>query len=80
MLEAGAAVTCGICGKDATIMFIAEREGGLSYDLTGCRHRNAMCPNCNVLVRDDSDRIEAIVPLCKTCNPEAFVEDDEDDE
>jgi len=78
MLEAGAAVTCGICGKETTVQFTTERTGGTAYDLV-CFHRNAMCPNCNVLVRDDSDRIDTIVPQCRTCNPEAFV-DDEDDE
>lgn len=79
MLQAGDAATCGICGRETTVMFVSEREGLLAYDLNGCRHRNTMCPNCNVLVRDDSDRIEKIVPLCRTCNPEAF-EDDDDDE
>lgn len=80
MFEAGSAVTCGMCGKETTVMFTAEREGGMSYDLDVCRHRNALCPNCNVLVKDDSDTIGKVVPLCKTCNPEAFIEDDDDDE
>ena len=53
MFEAGSAVTCGICGKETTVTFVGDREGGKSYDLE-CRHRNAMCPNCNVLVRDDT--------------------------
>ena len=76
MFDTGSAVTCGICGRETTVMFTAEREGGLSYDLT-CRHRNALCPNCNKLVRDDSDAIGKIEPLCRTCNPEAFENDDE---
>ena len=78
MFEAGSAVTCGICGKETAVLFTAERIGGTSYDLN-CQHRNAVCPNCNVLVRDDSDRLDTIVPLCKTCNPEAFVDDDDDE-
>lgn len=78
MFEAGSTVTCGICGKETKVMFTAVREDGTSYDLE-CRHRNAVCPNCNVLVRDDSDTIGKVVPLCRTCNPEAF-EDDDDDE
>jgi hypothetical protein len=49
----------------------------MSYDL-GCRHRNAMCPTCNVLVRDDSDVLEKVVPLCRICNPEAFEDDDDE--
>lgn len=77
MMEAGTAVKCGICGRDVTVLFATERDGGTSYDLS-CRHRNAMCPNCNVLVRDDSETLEKVVPLCRTCNPEAF--EDEDDE
>ena len=77
MVEAGTAVKCGICGRDTTVMFTNEREGGMSYDL-GCRHRNAMCPNCNELVRDDSDVLEKVVPLCRTCNPEAFEDDDDE--
>jgi len=75
MLEAGSPVKCGICGRDTTVMFTTDRENGTAYDLT-CRHRNAMCPVCNVLVRDDSDVLERIAPLCRTCSPEAF-EDDE---
>lgn len=77
MVEAGSAVICGICGKETKVEFTTEREGGLSYDLK-CLHRNAMCPNCNVLVRDDSDTIGKIEPLCRTCNPEAFEEDDDE--
>ena len=76
-MEAGTAVTCGICGQDTTVLFATEREGGVSFDLQ-CRHRNAMCPNCSVLVRDDSDSLGKVVPLCRTCSPEAF--EDEDDE
>lgn len=77
MIEAGSAVVCGICGKDTKVSFKAEREGGSSYDLE-CLHRNGMCPNCNVLVRDDSDSIGKVVPLCRTCNPEAFEDDDDE--
>ena len=77
MIETGSSVTCGMCGKDTKVMFVAEREGGMSYDLE-CRHRNAMCPNCEVLVKDDSDTIPKVVPLCKVCNPEAFIEDDDE--
>ena len=79
MLEPGSAVTCGICGKETKVQFVTDRIGGTAYDLEKCFHRNAMCPNCNVLVRDDSDRVDTIAPLCRTCNPEAF-EDDDDDE
>lgn len=74
--DAGSAVKCGICGRDTTVLFATEREGGLSYDLA-CRHRNAECPVCNVLVRDDSDSLEKVAPLCRTCDPEAFDDDEE---
>lgn len=77
MFETGSAVTCGICGRETTVMFSTQREGGMSYDLT-CRHRNALCPNCNVLVRDDSDAIGKVEPLCRTCSPGSF-EDDSDE-
>ena len=76
-LDVGSNVTCGICSKETTIQFVTEREGGNAYDLN-CMHRNAMCPTCEVLVRDDSDSIQKVEPLCGTCNPEAFVEDDDE--
>lgn len=76
MLETGSSVTCAICNRETEVMFTTEREGGTAYDLN-CLHRNAICPNCNALVRDDSDTIGKIVPLCRACNPEAFTEDDE---
>jgi len=75
--EAGTAVTCGICQKETTVSFVTDRIGGPSYDLT-CRHRNALCPTCNVLVKDGSDTLDEIHPLCRTCNPEAFVYDDDE--
>ena len=77
-LEVGSSVTCGICGKETKVQFVTDREGGKAFDLD-CMHRNAVCPNCNVLVRDDSDSIQKVEPLCKTCNPQAFAEEDEDD-
>jgi hypothetical protein len=75
-LDVGSNVTCGICSKETTVQFVTEREGGTAYDLN-CMHRNAVCPSCDVLVRDDSDTILSVQPLCRICNPEAF-EDDED--
>jgi len=77
MFETGSAVTCGICGRETSVMFTTERDGGMAYDLT-CFHRNALCPNCNVLVRDDSDVVEKVAPLCRTCSPEAFEDDDDE--
>ena len=75
-LDVGTNVTCGICSKETTIQFVTEREGGNAYDLN-CMHRNTMCPTCDVLVRDDSDTILAVQPLCKTCNPEAFADEED---
>ena len=69
--DVGSNVTCGICNKETTVHFVTEREGGNAYDLN-CMHRNAVCPTCNVLVRDDSETILAVKPLCRTCNPETF--------
>jgi hypothetical protein len=73
----GSNVTCGICGKETTVQFVTEREGGTGYDLN-CMHRNTICPVCKALVRDDSDSIQKVEPLCKTCNPEAFEEDEDE--
>jgi len=75
-LDVGSSVTCGICSRETTIQFVTEREGGMAYDLN-CMHRNAMCPACDVLVRDDSETILIVQPLCNTCNPEAFADEDE---
>jgi hypothetical protein len=75
-IDVGSGVSCGICGKETKVQFITEREGGKAYDLE-CMHRNAVCPTCSALVRDDSDTVQKVAPLCRTCNPEAF-EDDED--
>ena len=73
-LEVGSNVTCGICNKETSVQFVTEREGGSAYDLN-CMHRNAVCPTCDVLVRDDSDSILKVEPLCRNCNPEAFEDD-----
>ncbi|MFL6468450.1 MAG: hypothetical protein ACJ72Z_10885 [Pyrinomonadaceae bacterium] len=75
--EAGNTVTCGICGKETKVQFITEREGGQAYDLE-CLHRNTVCPTCKVLVRDDSDSVQKVEPLCRTCNPEAFADDEDE--
>jgi hypothetical protein len=74
-IEVGTSVTCGICGKETKVHFVTDREGGKAFDLE-CMHRNTICPNCDVLVRDDSDTVQKVVPLCKTCNPEAFEDED----
>jgi hypothetical protein len=63
-LDVGSNVTCGICSKETTVQFVTEREGGNAYDLN-CMHRNAVCPTCDVLVRDDSDTILSVEPLCR---------------
>ncbi len=77
MFEEGSSVSCGICGRETTVLFTAERENGTSYDLA-CRHRNAVCPTCQTLVRDDSDVLEKVAPLCRTCSPEAFQNEDDE--
>jgi len=55
-LDVGTNVTCGICGRETKVQFITDREGGKAFDLD-CMHRNAICPTCNALVRDDSDQV-----------------------
>ncbi len=76
-INVGSNVTCGICSRETTVQFVTEREGGNAYDLN-CMHRNAMCPTCEVLVRDDSETILSVKPLCKTCSPEEFEDDDDE--
>lgn len=77
----GTAVTCGYCKKDTTVNFVSEREGGMSYDLK-CFHRNAYCETCGTLVRDGSDVIETVQPLCPVCNADEiaalYAEDDDE--
>ena len=75
-IDVGSNVTCGICSKETTVQFVTEREGGMAFDLN-CMHRNTICPTCDTLVRDDSDSVQTVQPLCRTCNPEAFSYDDE---
>ncbi len=75
-IDVGSNVECGICRRETTVQFVTEREGGNAYDL-GCMHRNAICPVCNVLVKDDSDSILSIKPLCRTCDPQEFADDDD---
>jgi hypothetical protein len=76
-IDVGSSITCGICEKETKVQFITEREGGTAYDLE-CMHRNAVCPTCDTFVRDDSDTVQKVEPLCRTCNPEAFEVDEED--
>lgn len=76
-LEVNDAVVCGMCTRETTVQFVTDREGGKAYDL-GCMHRNAVCPNCEVLVKDDSETILSVKPSCRTCNPEDFEDDDDE--
>ncbi len=68
-MNEGSAVTCGLCGKETTVLFITERTGGKSYDLK-CFHRNAICPSCGELARDTSETLDVVQPLCGVCQPE----------
>ncbi len=74
-IEIGSSVKCGICKRDTAVSFLTERVGGTAYDLE-CMHRNALCKKCLVLVRDDSDSILEIHPLCPICSPEAFLDEE----
>ena len=76
-IAAGSAVKCGYCGKETTVSFVTDRQGTNAYDLA-CLHRNAVCPTCGNLVRDDSDSIYNVQPACRDCNPQMFQEDDEE--
>jgi hypothetical protein len=76
-IDVGSTVTCGICSRETTVQFVTERDGGKAFDLN-CMHRNTTCPTCQVLVRDDSETILSVKPLCKTCNPEEFEDDDDE--
>ena len=74
----GTAVICGICGKATTVQFITDRQGTLAYDLM-CFHRNAVCSKCGNLVKDASENIREVVPACRDCNPEMFMEEDDEE-
>lgn len=75
-LAQGSAVTCGMCGKETSVKFTTEREGGTAYDL-GCQHRNGYCETCKKLVRDVSETIYEVKPHCTTCSGPLPVDDDE---
>ena len=77
-LTDGAAVTCGICGKETTVQFVTDRQGTLAYDLM-CFHRNAVCSKCGNLVKDASETIHEVVPACRDCDPEMFADEDDDE-
>lgn len=74
----GSAVTCGYCGKQTKVSFITDRQGTPAYDLE-CYHRNAYCETCGTLVKDASENIHEVVQACKTCNPEMFEAEDDDE-
>lgn len=77
-IAAGSAVTCGYCGKETKVSFVTDRQGIPAYDLD-CFHRNAFCETCGKLVKDASDSLHEVVVACRTCSPEMF-DDDEDEE
>jgi hypothetical protein len=76
-INVGDSVVCGICGKDTSVQFITDREGGKAFDL-GCMHRNAVCPTCGSLAKDASETILAVSPSCRTCDPQDFAYDDDE--
>lgn len=73
----GSSVTCGMCGKETKVQFVTDRQGTPAYDLL-CYHRNAVCPTCGKMVKDASEDIREVVPACRTCSPEMFVEDEDE--
>jgi hypothetical protein len=76
-ITTGSKVTCGMCGKETSVSFVTEREGGTAYDLE-CLHRNGYCSTCNKLVADVSETIAAVSPHCTTCS--GPIDDPDDDE
>lgn len=77
-ITTGSAVECGVCGKKTIVSFVTDRQGTDAYDLA-CLHRNAVCPTCGKLVKDDSESIFEVHPVCRTCNPEAYADGDDDE-
>jgi len=75
--DVGSTVTCGICQRETTVQFVTDREGGKAFDLK-CMHRNAICPTCGALAKDDSDHILTIKPVCRKCDPQEFEDDDDE--
>lgn len=73
----GDQVVCGICGRDTSVQFITDREGGKAYDLN-CMHRNTTCPTCGAIAKDGSESILSVKASCRKCDPQDFEYDDDE--
>ncbi len=73
-IKEGSMVKCAYCKKDVAVQFVSEYGGTTAYNLT-CFHRNTICPTCNEMAKDVSDKISEVQKLCITCDPA----EDEDD-
>ncbi len=67
-IKEGSIVKCAFCKKDVAVQFINEYNGVSGYNLA-CFHRNALCPTCNQMAKDTSDKISEVRKHCATCDP-----------
>jgi len=66
-MNIGDSVTCGTCGKPATIDDLDQGQNGQLGFRLSCNHRNGFCDRHQVLVMDASDTHSEIHPMCDKC-------------
>ena len=75
-IKEGSIVKCAFCQKEKAVQFVSDYSGTTGYNLE-CFHRNAICPTCNEMAKDISEKISEVQKYCINCDP-AIVEDDEE--
>ncbi len=77
-IKEGSIVKCAFCKKETAVQFVSDYNGTTAYNLE-CFHRNAICPTCNEMAKDVSDKISEIQKHCVNCDPAIDVDDEDDD-
>jgi hypothetical protein len=67
-IKEGSIVKCAFCKKDVAVNFVNEYNGINAYNLA-CFHRNALCPTCNQMAKDVSEKISEVQKHCANCDP-----------
>ena len=67
-IKEGSIVKCAFCKKDVAVNFVNEYNGVNAYNLA-CFHRNALCPTCNQMAKDVSEKISEVHKHCANCDP-----------
>ncbi|MEZ5428356.1 MAG: hypothetical protein R2747_18955 [Pyrinomonadaceae bacterium] len=75
-IKEGSIVKCAFCQKEVEVQFIGEHDGMKAYNLT-CFHRNALCPTCGQMARDESETIKEVHVHCVTCDGPLYDDDDD---